>query len=39
MRDNRLQEWTQNLVIATVALSLVAITLALTWRVVAWILP
>ena len=36
---SRFNELTQNLVIATVALSLVAVTVALTWRVVVWILP
>lgn len=36
---SRFNELTQNLVIATVALSLVAVTVALTWRVVVWIVP
>ena len=36
---NRFQEWTQNLVIATVALGIAALVVAITWRAVVWIIP
>lgn len=36
---SRFEEWSQNFVIAVVALAIAAVVAALTWRVVVWILP